>query len=186
MRIGSSHEAEIYAILNALFIAERLTVSTAYHVVTDCEGAITSLTGGGSPKTRLRNWPEQLRKIIGDKPVTFAHVKAHTGRTDPRSYINNIVDKIAKAGAVAQRRTMGVMTRAQYTAAFPEEVAPKPKKKTPEEKTASNRAKRQRRAARKRKEKIAMQKRATKKQPQQGAALMRLNIARDAAVKELS
>lgn len=102
--IPSAQDAEIKAILNGLFIARRLFNPEAFHVVTDCVGAIDVLNNKANPKNKLYN--ELLQSIIKSDKLSFKHVKAHVKIQDKRSYVNDWCDFHAKM-AMRQQRTHG-------------------------------------------------------------------------------
>lgn len=91
-KVASAREAEIKAIINGCFIAKRVFNPDHYHVVSDCVDAMHLLQGKGSTK----EWQEKLVEIIGETPITFKHVKAHSSNKDSRSYVNNWCDFNAK------------------------------------------------------------------------------------------
>jgi ribonuclease HI len=109
----TNQRAELYAIYKALKrIIKKLKFNTI-HIYTDSEYSIKSLT------VWINTWKKNEWKTSNNKPVlnqdiiikidkmlqkydgkiTFTHVKAHTGRTDPHSLGNEQADKLATAGA---------------------------------------------------------------------------------------
>ena len=105
--VPSAHDAEIKAILNGIFIARRLFDPEHFHVVTDCVGAIDTLSNKDSRKYRQYN--ELLQSIVKSDKITFKHVKAHVKIQDKRSYVNDWCDFHAKL-AMKQQRSHGKKT----------------------------------------------------------------------------
>lgn len=103
-KVDSSHEAEIKAIINGVYIAKRVFDPDHYHVVSDCLTAMNVLQGKAGGKV----WHAKLLEIVGTTRVTFAHVKAHTNTKDKRSYVNNWCDFNAKMAMRRLRSTDGV------------------------------------------------------------------------------
>lgn len=83
-------EAEIKAILNGLSLAKKHFDPVHYHVVSDCQHALRTLP------IATNQWGAKLREIVGSARVTFAHVKAHNGTPDKRSYVNAWCDRNAR------------------------------------------------------------------------------------------
>ncbi len=81
----SAMEAEIKAILNGVFIAEKAFKPSHYHIVSDCTMAMDALQG----RSVTLEWQKLLLAITGDARLTFKHVKAHTAGKDARSWVNN-------------------------------------------------------------------------------------------------
>jgi RNase H len=84
--------AEIMAIINGVYLAQKKFKPDHYHVVTDCTKAILILKHG----YERGKWTKMLTDIIGEANITYKHVKAHTENTDKRSYVNNWCDLHAK------------------------------------------------------------------------------------------
>lgn len=95
--LATSQEAEIKAIINGLWIANRLFSPDHFHVVSDCTTAMAAISRSGT------KWNAKVLEIIGERRLTFKHVKAHSGVGDRRSYVNEWCDFHAKMAMKRQR-----------------------------------------------------------------------------------
>lgn len=126
--VKTSGEAEMMALCNGIAAAKKL-----YHlggeifvVVTDCQAVIdyidlaskhetnphrTTRKGNKSPRQHCPVLFMLAKTAWGMLPMgcqlRVNKVKAHTGRKDPRSYINRVVDRAAKAKARQQPSRKG-------------------------------------------------------------------------------
>lgn len=118
MRCCGAHIAELQAVsracLDILKGHTNITVPPTFRliVVTDCEAVKRYIeTGGGcgTIPTALENRVQWLHRQIAEHPgseLRVNHVKGHTGRQDPRSYVNRWCDREAKKRMREQRKAI--------------------------------------------------------------------------------
>lgn len=94
--VATSTDAEMLAIINAVYVARKVAQTTHYHIVSDCLGAIHILQGMGKYTKRRAKLRRTFLGILSEAKFTFAHVKAHTSNSDPRSWVNRYCDQEAK------------------------------------------------------------------------------------------
>lgn len=91
----TSFEAEAMAIANALHVFITLKLDCTYLIInTDCANVITAVKHR-SPADVIK----KISKLIdqtGIKKYELRHVKAHSGKKDARSFVNEWCDKMAK------------------------------------------------------------------------------------------
>lgn len=101
--ILDSTQAEIYAIGNAIAcLLQQPDLPQANFLVinTDCTYAIKQITERRSiDGNKVYHLWQQLIKKIGSKKNSFRHVRAHTGKNNPRSFVNEWCDTEAKKWA---------------------------------------------------------------------------------------
>lgn len=93
--------AEMYAIAQAVYSADRVWKVKSFDIIlifTDSTEAIRYLNAKPTKKEYVahRRLYEAFKKTVGEAHVILQHVKAHTGKPDKFSRINDFVDKAAK------------------------------------------------------------------------------------------
>lgn len=101
----SPQEAEIQAIINGTYLAQKVFSPDYFHIVSDCVRALEILDQGLS----VNIYRAQFLGIIGDKTSTFKHVKAHGKIIDARTYVNNWCDIRARMAMKKLRKNTGVI-----------------------------------------------------------------------------
>lgn len=101
-QVRDSFAAELWAIKQALeFAVAEWPDSDVVLVNTDSLAAVDALENDGawSQREEVAQIQEAIWSFVFRKYLTlrFKHVKAHTGQSDVRSYINRAVDQKAKA-----------------------------------------------------------------------------------------
>ena len=112
----TNNRAELYAILKTIILCNKVNLQRKLDKKFPVKKVIIYSDSEYSVKTFniwYQNWQksgkEYLNKDIIDEvanaiesvnfKVEFKHVRAHTGKTDPHSIANDIVDQLAKKGA---------------------------------------------------------------------------------------
>lgn len=98
-KIKCTTSAELMAMANALFVVIKKLQpeKTKFVIVTDCEQAMNIINGVTSINKNHNKIKQYIMGIIPPGcDIKVNKVKAHTGNDDCRSYINNVVDKLAK------------------------------------------------------------------------------------------
>jgi len=95
-----SEEAEMMCIGNAIVMCLRqdnLPKLDWFIINTDCMNAVHKIENGVSPLgAEINGYWKKLIEKLGSKKNQFRHVKAHSGKNDSRSYVNEWCDTEAK------------------------------------------------------------------------------------------
>lgn len=97
-KISHSRNAEYFSVLNALFILSKEDLRDVKKVIvnTDCMDVVNSINQVGNNQS-FKGYYNDFRKIIKGFPkIEARHVKAHTLKDEPRSYVNEWCDKESK------------------------------------------------------------------------------------------
>lgn len=104
-QVGGADQAEVQCILNALTVLKRREAKGITKVIvnTDSLNAISIFRNQKDQVKRFHigSWSKRyytmFKKLARDLPeVEFRHVRAHTGKQDARSYVNDWCDREAK------------------------------------------------------------------------------------------
>jgi len=100
-KISHSRYAEYFSVLNALYVLSKEDLSDIKKVIvnTDCMDVVDSINKNVTKwnKNYFSAYYPEFRRIIKGFPLIEArHVKAHTLKNEPRSYVNEWCDKEAK------------------------------------------------------------------------------------------
>lgn len=103
MKADTSQVAEAAALVNGICLAARkmdMRPGDTIVAVSDCKNAIDMLRHGQGWSKQKRALVEMVRSETRARGinVVFRHVKAHTGGTDARSWVNDWCDKRAREG----------------------------------------------------------------------------------------
>lgn len=93
------HHAEMSAILMGIKAADQLFPGlVGFFVNSDNMGCVKSFWTFGKNKTPgpAVKVKAEIMEIIGDRWIRAKHVKAHTGQSDIRSYMNRAVDRMTR------------------------------------------------------------------------------------------
>ena len=97
---NNSFEAEIMCMGNAIATLLAQKHIPAVHWVainSDCMNGMECISGGTRPLgVEVLNLWNRLQKKTGAQVMAFRHVRAHTGKRDSRSFVNEWCDKEAK------------------------------------------------------------------------------------------
>jgi ribonuclease HI len=116
----TNNRAELYAILKSIILSNIINANRINKNQPPIKNVIIYSDSEYSVKTFnewLPNWikkkkeymnPDIINEIVdhlANAPftVTFVHVRAHTGKNDPHSVANSVVDELAKRGAFRKK-----------------------------------------------------------------------------------
>lgn len=114
--VKSSTEAELRAIANGLVVANKVfdTKDKTIVVVTDSQESIDFINGkiaGGGKKAVNPQIAQQIKELIpANSELRVNKVKAHSNKDGKRSFVNNLVDRAARAEMRKGRKIINLTT----------------------------------------------------------------------------
>lgn len=100
-QVSTSQVAEMMAVVNGIWhgmVEGYIVRGDVLLVQTDCQNAINLFRAGDRGTTEEREVLAFLGKLVQANELTLnlRHVKGHTSGDTPRTYVNNVCDKVAK------------------------------------------------------------------------------------------